>query len=201
MFRIIVPLLGLLFLTSACSSIVEGTSQTVTINSDPSGATCSLERGGSVVAVVNPTPGSVSLGKSKDHVSVNCEKEGYQKAAAPLDSSFQGMTFGNVLFGGLIGVAVDASTGAMHKYPSSVMVLLPPEEFGTLEERDIWFDRRAARIEDEAADAMSKVRKNCQSNNNDARSCDSAIGAIQQEREARLAANEAQRSATRVRYY
>ena len=38
------------------------------------------------------------------------------------------MTFGNILFGGIIGVAVDASSGAMNEYPSSVTVRLIPEE-------------------------------------------------------------------------
>src|SRR5690625_1229991 len=153
-----------------------------------------------MIAVVNPTPGSVTVSKSKDHASVECEKVGYQQAAAPLESSFQGMTFGNILFGGLIGVAVDASTGAMHQYPPSITVVLPPEEFPNEAARDVWFAQRAAEIEEEAADALKAAKTSCQSRSSadTAQACARAMEAIKQEREARLAANEAQRLATAI---
>ena len=37
-------------------------------------------------------------------------------------SEFQAMTFGNILFGGLIGVVVDAASGATHEYPPLVTI-------------------------------------------------------------------------------
>lgn len=197
---LLLPFLGLLLLTSACASIVEGTTQTVTVSTDPSGATCDLRRNGATIAVVNPTPGSVTLDKSRDHVSVECRKEGYQAGAESLASGFQGMTFGNVLFGGLVGVAIDASSGAMHKYPPAIIVALPPERFGSADERDAWFAQRAARIEEEFAEAMSKLRREClQSANDGGESCRSAVEALEKEKEARLAANETQRAATPLR--
>lgn len=112
----------------ACSTIVEGTDQTVTVATDPSGATCELSRGGQIIGVVNPTPGSILVDKSADNISVICSKEGYQDASGTLTSEFEGMTFGNILFGGIIGVAVDASSGAMNQYPSSITVRLVKEE-------------------------------------------------------------------------
>ena len=45
------------------------------------------------------------------------------------------MTFGNILFGGIIGIAVDAASGAMHQYPDSVTITLIPDEFATAEAR------------------------------------------------------------------
>lgn len=197
---LLLPVLGLLLLTSACASIVEGTTQTVTVSTDPSGAICELRRNGATVAVVNPTPGSVTLDKSRDHVSVECEKEGHQPAADSLASGFQGMTFGNILFGGFVGVAIDASSGAMHKYPPAITVVLPPEQFGSAEERDAWFARRAARIEEEAAAALAAVRRECaqRANDND-ENCKAAVEAVEKEKEARLAANEAQRAASTLR--
>jgi len=42
------------------------------------------------------------------------------------ESSFKGMTFGNILFGGITGVGVDAATGAMHEHPPTVTVRLKP---------------------------------------------------------------------------
>lgn len=111
----------------ACSTIVEGTDQQVTVITDPSGASCTLSREGSVIGVVNPTPGSIQVDKSKNAIAVRCEREGYQPTAGTLSSEFEGMTFGNILFGGLIGVAVDASSGAMNEYPPSITLILTPE--------------------------------------------------------------------------
>jgi hypothetical protein len=36
------------------------------------------------------------------------------------------MTAGNVLFGGIIGLGVDAASGAMNKYDSGVEVMMTP---------------------------------------------------------------------------
>ena len=54
--------LGLIVMAfaSGCATIVEGTDQTVTIMTDPTGATCRLERDGSTIGIVNATPGSVN---------------------------------------------------------------------------------------------------------------------------------------------
>lgn len=62
-------LVAVLSTLAACASIVEGTDQSVTINTDPTGAKCELVRGGQTVAVVNPTPGTVQVDKSKDHIA------------------------------------------------------------------------------------------------------------------------------------
>ena len=121
-------LLVLALLTvSACSTIVEGTDQSVTVATDPSGAACTLERDGSNIGYVDPTPGTVSVSKSRHSISVLCDKDGYQDAAETLPSEFQAMTVGNVLFGGVIGVGVDAASGAMNKYPDSIRVRMIPE--------------------------------------------------------------------------
>lgn len=119
---------ALTVLVGACSTIVEGTDQTVTIATDPSGAACELTRHGQMIGAVNPTPGSLLVDKSSDNISVICTKEGYQNASGTLASEFEGMTFGNILFGGIIGVAVDASSGAMNEYPASVTIRLVEDE-------------------------------------------------------------------------
>jgi len=47
--------------------------------------------------------------KGQGTVAVACRKQGYLEAAGNLASEFQAMTFGNILFGGIIGVVVDAA--------------------------------------------------------------------------------------------
>lgn len=105
-------LAALVALTSGCATITKGTNQTVTDDTDPTGAVCTLTREAKTLAVVNPTPGSVSIGKSSTPIAVVCKKPEFLDAAGTLTSQFQAMTFGNVLFGGLIGVAVPMQPAA-----------------------------------------------------------------------------------------
>src|SRR3546814_15893800 len=82
-----------------CATITKGSDQSVTVLTDPNGAQCTFDRDGMTLAVVNPTPGTVQIEKSKDTITVRCKKEGFFETAETLDSEVQGMTFGNILFG------------------------------------------------------------------------------------------------------
>lgn len=188
---------AILMAASGCASIVEGTDQTVTVQTDPSGATCELERDGENVAVVSPTPGSVVLGKSKDDVSVICEKEGYQKTASSLRSEFEGMTFGNILFGGLVGVAIDASSGAMNEYPSQVTLVLPPEEFTSAAARREYFERREREILQQAREAIERVKSDC-GDPEQKEKCAKAVEKIKDARDEKLGDLEADRAQAKV---
>ena len=168
-------MLGLL--SGACSTIVEGTDQPVTIITQPAGAICTLERGGTSVAVVNPTPGTVQIDKSQDNIAILCSREEHQDSHAVLSSTFQSTTFGNILLGGFIGVAIDASSGAMNKYPSSVTVMLPPKEFTSPEKRDDFYDAAIAEVRRDAATAVRKVSESCSPDGK--KGCDRTIKAIE----------------------
>jgi len=184
--------LGLAAAASGCASIVEGTDQSVTVQTTPSGASCELKRDGEVVGVVNPTPGTVTVDKSKDDIAIICQKDGYQYASGAFSSDFQGMTFGNILFGGLIGVAVDASSGAMHEYPASVTIAMAPDAFPDTVERDKFFDQRAGGIRKDAETTIAKVRQNRKSSQQQA--CDEAVGKIEAARDDQLADVEVKRA-------
>jgi len=179
-----------------CATIVKGTDQTLTVTTTPSGAICELKRGGQTMSVVNPTPGSVLIEKSKDDISVICSKEDHQDGGAALTSKTQGMTFGNILFGGIIGVAIDAGSGAMNKYPASVHVTLIPNGFSSTNSRDEFFDTENARITREAAEAISQVREKC--NPNLTEQCDKTVAAIQEERDSQIAEMELKRAQAKI---
>ncbi len=181
----------------ACATIVEGDDQTVSVITDPPGARCELTRDGQTVGFVNPTPGSVALGKSSDHVSVRCEKDDHFDGAAVLASSFQGMTFGNIIFGGIIGVAVDAASGSMHQYPADVTVVLAPKAFANAAMRDRFFDRQKERVLSEAAKAAADAKGYCQSAQ-ERQDCDAVIAAIETERDIKLRDLEDQRTRATV---
>ena len=59
------------------------------------------------------------INKSASTMKITCEKAD-AKQEIFVESHTAGMTFGNILAGGVIGAAVDMSTGAAYKYPEKV---------------------------------------------------------------------------------
>ena len=111
----------------ACATITSGTNQPLSVLTEPAGASCNVEREGAVVAVVNPTPGTVQIGKSGKDLTIRCTKVGYSQGVTAVPSQFQAMTAGNIILGGVIGIAVDAASGAYARYPETATVNLPPQ--------------------------------------------------------------------------
>ncbi|HEX4302350.1 MAG TPA: hypothetical protein VHZ78_06125 [Rhizomicrobium sp.] len=110
---------------SGCASIVEGTTQMVQVATPPvDGAACTLSSSQGVYTVT--TPGSVKVHKTKDDMKVVCKKDGYQDGTTVVLSHFNGATAGNLLLGGVVGMAVDASTGANYNFPDAVSVPMQP---------------------------------------------------------------------------
>ena len=120
--------LPVLLLLGACSSIIEGTSQEIMVNTNPAGANCSLNRQGLSIARINPTPGAATIKKLKYDITIVCDKDGYQEATYLNHSGVAGATFGNIVLGGGIGWAVDSAAGADNKYDSPVNITLVPLE-------------------------------------------------------------------------
>ncbi len=112
---------------SACASIFAGTSRNITVNTEPPAARCNLTRMGASVGVASETPQTVNVSKSKHDIDVSCQKPGYSGGLATIESEFEPWTLGNILLGGLVGVIVDMSTGAVTDYPASTTVRLTPQ--------------------------------------------------------------------------
>ncbi|MDM0116213.1 hypothetical protein QTI66_29020 [Variovorax sp. J22R133] len=110
-----------------CASIVSGSNQTISVetksDSDSvAGATCKLTNNKGTWYVT--TPGSTTVHRSFDDLGVTCTKQDYAQGAVAVKSSTKAMAFGNILFGGVIGVGVDVATGAAYDYPTVVSVAL-----------------------------------------------------------------------------
>ncbi len=115
-------LLAAVSVLAGCSSIVEGTSQELIVNTTPEGADCALQREGQVIGRVNPTPGGITVKKSKHDITVVCTKKGYEKATFFNKSDGAGATVGNILLGGGIGWAIDSANGADNKYTTPMNI-------------------------------------------------------------------------------
>lgn len=113
--------------SAGCASIVKGTTQPITVNTDPQGARCEIKREGAVIAVADPTPQTVQVDKDSADLMLTCTLAGHKPGQYTLVSEAEAMAAGNVVFGGVIGLAVDAGTGALNKYAANTTVVLQPE--------------------------------------------------------------------------
>ncbi|WP_116127696.1 hypothetical protein [Lewinella sp. IMCC34183] len=110
-----------LLLASGCASIVSKNRYDVTISSTPSDADIVItDRKGRQI-YRGTTPATVPLKSSggfftKADYLVGFEKAGYDRRVVPIRFKLDGWYFGNIVFGGLIGLLiVDPATGAMYK--------------------------------------------------------------------------------------
>ena len=122
---------------TGCSSIVSKSNYPVTINSNPNGATFIVTNKAGEEIHNGTTPSTVTLKSSAGYFkgesyTITLNKEGYDPKEYTLASSIDGWYFGNILFGGVIGMLiVDPATGAMYNLPSEVGVELDPSVTAT----------------------------------------------------------------------
>jgi len=115
---------ALLFSTS-CATIVSGRDQSVNISSTKANygpinnSVCKLTN--SKGEWTAQTPNSVSIRKSYGDLLVSCSNRNL-RGSQSFKSSHESIIWGNVLFGGLIGWAIDAGTGSGFSYPQTMNV-------------------------------------------------------------------------------
>ncbi len=166
-FKGVAALLACAAAVGGCASMTEGSTQTLTFSTEPSGAVCELNRKGQTLGVVNPTPGQVMVGKSKDPIDVTCRKDGYENVTQAVGPDNSGMGTSGILWSllclicGPISVGVDASSGAMYKYPESVIFLMPPTSFASEGDRDAFYTRLKSDIADRAEAARVRATYHC----------------------------------------
>lgn len=103
-----------------CASIVHAGNRTVSMNTVPAGAKATIRKADSGVAVHSGvTPLTVQLNpkggffRGQSYV-VRFELQGFQASEVTIRSELSGWYWGNIVFGGLIGMLiVDPATGAM----------------------------------------------------------------------------------------
>ena len=149
---------GLVSVLSGCASITRGTTDTLEINSNPQGAQIEIirddgplhkdeinayideEKAEAVLSeekhdfrgpILGTTPAVFKL-KRKGSYSVTFKKPGYLSQTVQVTNKVAGSgsagVAGNIIFGGIIGLGVDASTGAAKDLiPNPLNVDLQPE--------------------------------------------------------------------------
>ena len=94
---------------SACGTIMHGTSQDIGFQSSPSSAKLTVDG-----ILKGQTPAVVPLARKRTHI-VRLELDGYQPYEATITKSASGWVWGNIVFGGIIGLVVDAASGGLYK--------------------------------------------------------------------------------------
>lgn len=109
-----------------CATVIHGVRQTVTITTEPPGATVTILPDNLEII----SPARVHLHRKKAHTAL-IVLDGYLPTFALIDRVVSGALFGNVLIGGLIGINLDAEFGgAFRLVPEELVVKLIPVDPG-----------------------------------------------------------------------
>ncbi len=94
---------------TGCGTIIQGPTQQVGISSSPTNATVSVNG-----ELKGNTPLQTYL-KRKDSHMVRIQLDGYEPFETNFIRGTSGWVWGNIVFGGLVGLAIDAMAGGMYK--------------------------------------------------------------------------------------
>lgn len=120
MSRVLAVLLTASLLTG-CASIIHGSKQDVRVTSNPSGAVVRVNLNNQATT----TPGVLTLNRKEIGYVLTFEKQGYKPVEVSLRRTVDGWLFGNVLFGGVVGIVIDFASGSAYKLtPTEVEVVL-----------------------------------------------------------------------------
>jgi hypothetical protein len=114
--------------TAGCASVVRGTTEKIVVTSEPADAAIRTSLGHAC-----PTsPCTVEISR-KTELTAYAEKPGFKPGSIYIGTKFSGGgaagLAGNVLVGGVIGVGVDAMTGAtLDHFPNPAHIVLAPAD-------------------------------------------------------------------------
>ena len=108
-FTISAALLAFLVLFNSCATIVSGSRQWISFDSEPVSATVFINE-----VEIGKTPVQKKLKRNQEY-QILIKLDGYEPYETILTKKFNAWYLGNILIGGLVGLIVDASTGAIFK--------------------------------------------------------------------------------------
>jgi hypothetical protein len=118
--------LALCAVMGGCASITRGTTENISLASTPSGAEATIT--GLEVPTACVTPCAIVAKRNAD-VAVTFQKEGYEPQTVQLTTEVPATGAagfaGNIIAGGLVGMGVDAVTGAATDHKPNPVVVNP----------------------------------------------------------------------------
>ena len=125
-------------LLSGCATIVTGSDQSIQVDSTPGNAVVTLNG-----TQHGTTPVKLNVQRNASEAKLQISLSGFEPKEIKLKKSTNGWVWGNILLGGIIGVAVDASTGAMYSFKlpeQGDRVEIPASGKTAPEGVDLWID-------------------------------------------------------------
>ena len=124
--------LTLAILLTGCASIMNGTTQGVGVSSSPTKARVIVDN-----KPLGETPLVAELSR-KDNHTIRIELDGYAPFEMALTRKTSGWVWGNIVFGGLVGLAVDAISGGLYKLtPEQVAANMSTSQAARLDGTDV----------------------------------------------------------------
>ena len=120
-------------LSISCATIVHGVNQPVNFNSQPGGATVIIDGN-----KLDQTPCLLELERKISHL-VEISLDGYETKTIEIKKELSGWVAGNILLGGLIGLAVDAITGAMYKLEPDLVSVQLEKNSASADNSDLFY--------------------------------------------------------------
>ena len=93
---------------AGCATIMHGTTQDIGLQSTPTNAKVTVDG-----LPMGSTPVVTKLSRKDNHI-VKLTLDGYQPFEATITRGTSGWVWGNIVFGGLVGLAVDAMSGGLY---------------------------------------------------------------------------------------
>jgi len=103
---------------SSCASILTGTSQDISVATpDCVNSQCTLSNSEGSWRI-EEVPGTVTVAKDSTALVIECgiKDSDAESSISTIKSDYEGLVWGNILIGGLIGLFIDMGTGAINKY-------------------------------------------------------------------------------------
>ena len=116
-----ITFIAIVMVLSSCASIVSRSSWPLTVKSQPVGAKVQITNRQGISVFTGQTPATILLKSSAGFFTaesylVKLTLDGYAERTIPVSCRLNGWYFGNIIFGGLIGLLiVDPATGAMYR--------------------------------------------------------------------------------------
>ncbi len=115
-------LIPLLVMLTGCSTIMSGTTQQVSVNSNIQGADVTIDG-----VSLGRTPVMNARIKRKDSSFMMVKKEGYKDAQQVLNTRLDNWFWGNFIIGGFLGSTTDMASGTTHLLdPNTLFVQMEP---------------------------------------------------------------------------
>lgn len=152
----LIIVISTLFIVS-CATVFSENVYPLNVNSSPS-ATIEVKDQTGRLLYRRGTPVSLLLSTksngSKATYYITFNKKGYKKRTVPVTFKTDGWVWGNLLFGGIIGLVIDYSTGAAYKISTTFL----NERLTKIKKSTIGYDNKELKIYD-LADIPNDLRK------------------------------------------